>query len=57
MCDDAYDVLKKFGFSDFRPGQREVIERILAGTHEHHLNVYALCCTRRQTTTPAVPVV
>lgn len=47
-CESAYDALKRFGLRDFRPGQREVIERILAGTvdasgttfvntHTHHV--------------------
>ena len=31
-CESVHDALKRFGFRDFRPGQREVIERILEGT-------------------------
>ena len=42
-CEDVCDALKKFGFHGFRPGQREVIERILAGTLQHHLFVCTTC--------------
>lgn len=53
--ESAYDALKKFGFRDFRPGQMEVIERILAGTvnttcyavvheHTHTHNVFSSSC-------------